>query len=92
MTKRYRLARAVGINLDTDIVGRLAGKKGSDILLWDSARRAAKGTLGPADGSRGMIDAIHHAANTARVRSLTAAQELLATTQVDQDSALLRSP
>ena len=79
-----RLARAVGINLDTDIVGRLAEKKGSDILLWDSARRAAKGTLGPADGSRGMIDAIHHAANTARVRSLTAAQELLTTTQVDQ--------
>ena len=79
-----RLARAVGINLDTDIVGRLAEKKGSDILLWDSARRAAKGTLGPADGSRGMIDAIHHAANRARVRSLTAAQELLTTTQVDQ--------
>ena len=79
-----RLARAVGINLDTDIVGRLAEKKGGDILLWDSVRRAAKGTLGPADGSRGMIDAIHHAANTARVRSLTAAQEMLANAQVDQ--------
>ena len=80
-----RLARAVGIDLDNDIVGRLAQKKGSNILLWDSARRAAKGTLGPADGSRGMIDAIHHAANMARVRSLEAAREMLTSTLVDQE-------
>ena len=80
-----RLARAVGVDLDNDIAARLAEKKGSDLLLWDSTRRAAKGTLGPADGSRGMIDAIHHAANMARVRSLAAAQEMLAATLVDQD-------
>ena len=80
-----RLARAVGVDLDSDIVGRLAGKKGSDIHLWDSARRAAKGTLGPVDGSRGMIDAIHHAANMARVRSLTAAQDVLSKALIDQD-------
>ena len=80
-----RLGRAVGIDLDHDIVGRLAEKKGSDIVLWDSARRAAKGTLGPADGSRGMIDAIHHAASMALGRSLAAAQEMLATAQTDQD-------
>ena len=41
-----RLARAVGVDLDGDIVGRLAEKKGSDIRLWDSARRAAKARLG----------------------------------------------
>ena len=81
-----RLARAVGADLDGDIIGRLAGKKGSDIDLWDSGRRAAKGTLGPADGSRGMIDAIHHAANLARVRSLAAAQELLAGALMDRDA------
>ena len=80
-----RLARAVGVDLDSDIIGRLAEKKGSDIQLWDSARRTAKGTLGPVDGSRGMIDAIHHAANIARVRSLTAAQDVLAKALVDQD-------
>ena len=72
-----RLSRAVGIDLDSDVIGRLAGKKGSDLALWDSAQRAAKGTLGPPDGSRGMVDSIHHAANTARKRSLAAAQELL---------------
>ncbi len=80
-----RLARAVGANLDGDIVGRLAGKKGSDIVLWDSAHRAAKGVLGPADGSRGMIDAIHHGAHQARLGSLAAAQELLAGAMVDRD-------
>ena len=80
-----RLARAVGVDLEKDIVGRLAEKKGSDIIVWDSARRAAKGALGPADGSRGMIDAIHHAANMARVRSLAAAQEMLAKALVDRE-------
>ncbi|MCY4155845.1 MAG: DUF1156 domain-containing protein [Gammaproteobacteria bacterium] len=72
-----RLARAVGADLDREIVGRLAGKKGSDIQLWDSGHRAAKGALGPADGARGMIDALHHAANLARTRSLDAARDLL---------------
>ena len=80
-----KLARAVGVDLDGDIVGRLAEKKGSDIRLWDSAWRAAKGALGPADGSRGMIDAIHHAASMARGSSLSAAQEMLANVLVDRE-------
>ena len=80
-----RLARAVGVDLDGDIVGRLAEKKGSDIRLWDSAWRAAKGALGPTDGSRGMIDAIHHAASMARGSSLSAAQEMLANVLVDRE-------
>jgi hypothetical protein len=72
-----RLARAVGVDLDGQIVGRLAEKKGSDLLLWDSERRAAKGALGPADGSRGMIDALHHAAYLGRSRTVEAAKDLL---------------
>ena len=80
-----RLARAVGVDLDHDIVGRLAEKKGADIRLWDSAHRAAKGALGPPDGSRGMIDTVHHAANMARLRSLTAARELLDGALVGRD-------
>ena len=79
------LARAVGADLDGDIVGRLAEKKGSDIHLWDSARRAAKGVLGPADGARGMIDAVHHAANMARIRTLAAAREMLTEALVGED-------
>ena len=86
-----RLARAVGVDIENDIVGRLAEKTGSDIHLWDSSRRAAKGTLGPVDGSRGMIDAIHHAANMARIRSLAAAKELLAEALVDRDPRFFAS-
>ena len=80
-----RLARAVGVDPDRDIVGRLAEKKGSDLRLWDSVRRAATGALGPVDGSRGMIDVLHHAANRARARSLTAAREMLGESLVEQD-------
>lgn len=86
-----RLARAVGVDLEKDIIGRLAEKKGSDIRLWDSATRAAKGALGPADGSRAMIDGIHHAAHMARTRNLDAARELLAHNQVDLDPKFFSS-
>ena len=80
-----KLARAVGVDLDGDVVDRLAKKKGSNLHLWDSAQRAAKGTLGSPDGSQGMIGAIHRAAHVARTRSLQAARELLAETQTDKD-------
>ena len=80
-----RLARAVGIDLDTGVVGRIAGKKGSDLHLWDSARRAAAGALGPADGSRGMMDPLHHAAHAVRERSIGSAAEMLARAGLDRD-------
>jgi putative DNA methylase len=72
-----RLARAVGVDLDTQVIGRLAEKKAAEIKLWDSATRVAKGAVGPADGSRGMIDALHHAAHVMRTRGAEAAQEML---------------
>ena len=80
-----RLARAVGIDPEREVAGRLAEKKGGDLLLWDSGRRAAKGALGPVDGARGLIDALHHAAHTARTTSLAAARELLEEAGVDRD-------
>ena len=79
------LSRAVGVNLDRDVVGRLAQKKGSNLRLWDSAERAAKGSLGPANGSRGMIDAVHQAAHAARSRSIATARDTLERAQVAQD-------
>ena len=79
-----KLARAVGVDLDRDVVRHLAAKVADKLTLWDSSVRAAKGTLGPADGSRGMIDTIHHAANLARIRSLGAAHEMLAAVGLDK--------
>ena len=80
------LARSVGVDLEADVVGRLAEKKAGNLRLWDSAHRAAKGALGPADGTRAMIDAIHHAAHMARRRSLSAAQELLENAGADREA------
>lgn len=72
-----RLARAVGVDLEKDIISRLATKKASNIVLLDSQQRAAKMFLGPADGSRSMLDVLHHAAHASRARSLEAAREML---------------
>lgn len=78
-----RLARVVGVDLDGDVVGRLAEKKGSDLVLWDSAKRAAKGALGSADGSRSTMDAIHHVAWRIRQQNLQAGRELVERTRLD---------
>ena len=84
-----RLARAVGVDLEGGVVGRIAGKKASELHLWDSGRRAAGGALGPADGSRGMIDALHHAAHAGRARSVAAAAEMLAKAGLDREPRFL---
>lgn len=78
-----RLARAVGVDLDGEVIGRIAEKKASNVIMWDSATRAAKGSLGSPDGSRAMLDAVHHAAHRARTRTLEAAHELLEQAQVN---------
>jgi adenine-specific DNA methylase len=72
-----RLARVVGLDLDKDVVGVLAEKKASDLILWDSSTRASKGKLGSPDGTRSWIDAIHHCAHRARSIDLNAAKQLL---------------
>lgn len=80
-----RLARAVGVDLDAEVIGRVAEKKGSDVRLWDSATRAAKHALGPVDGSRAWVDTVHHAAHMARLRTLDNAKEMLDEAGVSSD-------
>ncbi len=86
-----RLARAVGVDMDAQVTKRLGEKRGGDFRLWDSATRAAKGALGPVDGSRGLIDTLHHAASISRSRSLAAARDMLAETGMDRDPRLFRA-
>ena len=81
-----RLARVVGLDLDKDVVGVLAEKKASDLILWDSSTRATKGKLGAPDGTKSWIDAIHHCAHRARSIDLNAAKQLL------DDNGLANSP
>jgi hypothetical protein len=81
-----RLARVVGLDLDKDVVGVLAEKKASVLILWDSSTRATKGKLGAPDGTRSWIDAIHHCAHRARSIDLKSAKQLL------DDNGLGNSP
>ncbi len=73
-----RLAKVCGIDVDRDVVGKLAEKKGSDLVMWDSVTRAAKGSLGLSDGRDSMMDALHHLARAVRTTTLESANELLA--------------
>ncbi|ODS53419.1 MAG: hypothetical protein ABS36_12260 [Acidobacteria bacterium SCN 69-37] len=84
-----RLARVVGVDLDREIVGHLAEKKGSDLVLWDSARRGAKGTIGPADGSRAVLDALHHVAWRVRQTGLQTGRELVEREQLLQEPGFI---
>ena len=86
-----RLARAVGVDMEADVTKRLGEKRNSDFRFWDSAKRAAKGALGPVDGSRGLIDSIHQAAHLARSRSIAEARDMLADNGMDQDARLFRA-
>ena len=79
-------ARVVGLDLDKDVVGVLAEKKASDLILWDSSTRATKGKLGAPDGTKSWIDAIQHCAHRARSIDLNAAKQLL------DDNGLANSP
>jgi adenine-specific DNA methylase len=80
-----RLARVVGLDLDGHVVGHLAEKKGSDLVLWDSAKRAAKGATGPADGSRAAIDALHHVAYRIRKQGLQAGRDFVERNGFDKE-------
>ena len=84
-----QLARVVGVDMERDLIGNLAEKKASDVLLWDSHTRAANGKLGPADGSRTLLDALHHAAQRGQQATLQAAVEQLKHNRLDQQPAFL---
>ncbi|MCG3169757.1 MAG: hypothetical protein CALGDGBN_01280 [Pseudomonadales bacterium] len=83
------LARAVGVDLERDIVGKLAEKKQNNLILLDSATRVAKGRAGAADGSGCMLDALHHAAWRGRSRGAAAALELIQHSGLDRDPKFL---
>ena len=72
-----RLARVVGVDLDAQVVGKLTEKKASHLVLWDSAKRAAKGAIGAADGSGTAIDAVHNVAWRVRQQNLQAGRDLV---------------
>lgn len=83
------LARVVGLDMEREIIGVIAEKKQSEVILWDSETRAARAALGPAGGSRSMLDVLHHAAHTARIRTLEVAREQIQHYGLDKDIVFL---
>lgn len=84
-----RLARVVGLDLDATVVGHVAEKKGSDLVLWDSAKRTAKGATGPADGSRAAVDALHHVAYRIRTQGLQAGRDFVERNGFDREQSFV---
>jgi hypothetical protein len=84
-----RLARVVGVDLDGDVVGKLAEKKASNLVLWDSAKRAAKGSLGAVDGGRSAIDAVHHVAWRIRQQNVQAGRDLVERARLDSSPSFV---
>lgn len=72
-----RLARAIGVDLEKDIIGSLCEKKGNKIRLWDSQTRADKNTLGAVKGQPVMINALHRAAHLMRKHGKETTLEML---------------
>lgn len=79
------LAKAVDIDLDKEVAGRFAKKEGSYLIMWDSRKRKTVQARGTPDGSRGMIDAIHHAAHLGRKDGAEAAIKYIESEQLDGD-------
>jgi putative DNA methylase len=60
-----KLARVVGLNFDQQVKNHACEVKSSDVVLWDSKVRKAKGKLGPM-AENCMLDTLHQAAAIVR--------------------------
>ncbi|MCH9014633.1 MAG: CotH kinase family protein, partial [Gemmatimonadetes bacterium] len=83
-----KLSRVVGISFDGELRNRILEVKGGDVILWDSALRAQKGSLGSADGHL-MLDALHQAARLGREQNTGAARDLIEKARLLSDQAFL---
>lgn len=81
-----QLARVAGVELEGEVIGRIAEKKGEEVILLDSLGRRNGHKLGPPDGSRSWLDAIHHAAALTRASTAEAAKTML------EEAGVLQAP
>lgn len=85
-----KLARVVGVNFDEKLRGKVLDVKGGDVVIWDSAMRAKKGSLGSVAGDV-MLDAVHHAAHAARDKNLDVARAIIEKAELDKSGAWLKA-
>lgn len=80
-----KLARVVGLDFDAEVKNQVCEVKASDVVLWDSVTRQAKGRLGEPGGSP-MLDTLHRAAAAGRKSNTGAAKGVV------EDAGLLQDP
>ena len=83
-----KLARVVGLEFDQQVQNQICEVKSSDVVLWDSKTRKAKGKLGPM-GSACMLDTLHQAAAIGRDQNTGAAKRAIDDNGLLEDATLL---
>ena len=83
-----KLARVVGLDFDKQVKNVVCEAKGSDVILWDSKARKAKGKLG-AVGEDVMLDTLHHCALAGREQNTGDAKTILEKAGLLEDPTLL---
>ena len=83
-----KLARVVGLDFDQEVKTVVAEVKGSDVALWDSKTRKAKGKLGPM-GESVMLNTLHQAAALAREQNTGIAKKAIEDNGLADDATLL---
>jgi putative DNA methylase len=83
-----KLARVVGLDFDREVKNRVCEVKSSDVMLWDSKTRKAKGKLGPV-GEAVMLDTLHQAAVVGRDQNTGVAKTLIEDAGLLADATLL---
>jgi hypothetical protein len=83
-----KLARVVGLDFDQQVKNVVAEVKSSDVILWDSKARKAKGKLGPMSESC-MLDTLQQAAALVRDQNTGAARKAIEDNGLTDDATLL---
>ncbi len=83
-----KLARVVGLDFDQDIKNVVGEVKSSDVVLWDSTVRKAKGKLGPM-GDTCMLNTLHQAASIVREKNTGASKKAIEDNGLLDDATML---
>ena len=83
-----KLARVVGLDFDQQVKNQVCEVKSSDVILWDSKTRKAKGKLGPM-GDTCMLNTLHQAASIVRDQNTGAAKKAIEDNGLLEDATLL---
>jgi len=84
----FKLARVVGLDFDQEIKNVVGEVKSSDMVLWDSSVRKAKGKLGPM-GDTCMLNTLHQAASIVREKNTGASKKAIEDHGLHDDATLL---